>query len=107
MSVLPQYVEGLPNICGSEPTVEEAARSSRGESFCFLAESRVDFGRIKIAAAIRLHVRQPSIPAGGEDLHTTAITSNLKYMTDDPTIADNQIFSAAVGAASVLVKQFM
>ena len=52
--------------------------------------------------------RAPTLdPGGREDLHTTAITSNLKYMTDDPTIADNQIFSAAVGAASVLVKQFM
>jgi hypothetical protein len=27
MSQLPEYVDGLPNICGSEPLVEETLRA--------------------------------------------------------------------------------
>ena len=55
----------------------------------FLAESRVDFSRIRSAAAIALHMHQPLIPAGGAELRTAAIISNLKYMMDNPNIGDN------------------
>jgi len=88
MSVLPEYVDGLPNICGSEPTVEEAVRQSERKSV-FLAESRIDFSRIRSAAAIALHMHQPLIPAGGAELRTATIISNLKYMMDNPNIGDN------------------
>ncbi|MFZ0888994.1 MAG: hypothetical protein WA005_11120 [Candidatus Binataceae bacterium] len=88
MSILPEYEGGLPNICGSEPTVEQAVRENQGRSL-FLAESHIGFGRIRSAAAIALHMHQPLIPAGGADLHTAAIISNLKYMMDNPGIGDN------------------
>jgi hypothetical protein len=89
MSVLPEYVDGLPNICGSEPTVEEAVRRSKGKTV-FLGESPVDFSRIRSAAAIALHMHQPLIPAGGPELRTATIISNLKYMMDNPNIGDNR-----------------
>jgi hypothetical protein len=80
MSQLPEYVDGLPNICGSEPLVEETLRASR-VSPVFLPESRIDFGHIRSACAIALHMHQPLIPAGGGgDYHTAAVISNLKYM---------------------------
>ncbi len=88
MSSLPEYVDGLPNICGSEAIVEDAVRRNRDRDV-FLGESRVDFSRIKSAAAIALHMHQPLIPAGGPDLRTAAIISNLKYMMDNPNIGDN------------------
>jgi hypothetical protein len=88
MNVLPESIDGLPNICGSESTVKQALRQSRGRSV-FLADSHVDFGRIRSAAAIALHMHQPLIPAGGDELHTAAIVSNLKYMMDNPDIGDN------------------
>jgi hypothetical protein len=88
MSVLPEYVGGLPNICGSEPVVEEAIRRGQGHSV-FAADSRVDFSRIRSAAAIALHMHQPLTPAGGPDICTAAIISNLKYMMDNPNIGDN------------------
>jgi hypothetical protein len=88
MSDLPEYVGALPNICGAEPQIESALRASRGRPV-FLPESRVDFGAIKSAFAIALHMHQPLIPAGGSNLTTAEIISNLKHMMDNPGIGDN------------------
>lgn len=88
MSQLPEYVHGLPNICGSESLVEETLRAARDQPV-FLPESRIDFGRIRAACAVALHMHQPLIPAGGGDLSTAAIISNLKYMMDNQGIGDN------------------
>jgi hypothetical protein len=55
----------------------------------FLPESALDFGNIRSAFSIALHMHQPLIPAGGTDLHTAAVISNLKYMMDHPGIGDN------------------
>ena len=55
----------------------------------YLPESGINFGRIRSAFAIALHVHQPLVPAGGGDLHTAAVISNLKYMMDNPGIGDN------------------
>lgn len=88
MKVLPESVDGLPNICGSESSVERTVQSNAGKSV-FLAESHIDLNRIRSAAAVALHMHQPLIPAGGADLRTAAIISNLKYMMDNPNIGDN------------------
>jgi hypothetical protein len=83
---LPEYVNDLPNICGSENLVSQAmARSGP----IYLSESGVDFGRIRSAFSNALHMHQPMIPAGGNDLKTAAVISNLKYMMDHPDIGDN------------------
>ncbi len=55
----------------------------------YVPESGVDFSRVRSAFSIALHMHQPLIPAGGSDLHTAAIVSNLKYMMDNPQIGDN------------------
>ena len=77
MRQLPEYVGNVPNICGEEERVlaacEEAGRTR-------LPEMGTDFGRIKSAFAIALHMHQPLIPAGGTDLRTAEIISNLKHM---------------------------
>ena len=88
MSDLPEYVDGWPNICGAEPQIE-AARDARRAQPIFLRESGVDFGTIRSACAIALHMHQPLIPAGGNDLRTAEIISNLKHMMDNPGIGDN------------------
>jgi hypothetical protein len=87
MSTLPEYVDGWPNLSGSESLVEQIVRD-RGEQV-FLPESRIDFGGINSAFAVALHMHQPLIPAGGHDLTTAEIISNLKHMMDNPGIADN------------------
>ncbi len=88
MSYLPEYIDGLPNICGSEPIVEQAVQRDRSKKV-FSGEGRVDFDRIRSAAAIALHMHQPLIPAGGADLRTAAMIGNLKYMMDNPDVGDN------------------
>src|ERR1039458_67272 len=88
MSELPEYVGALPNICGAESQIEASLRASRSRPV-FLSESRIDFGAIKSAFAIALHMHQPLIPAGGSNLATADIISNLKHMMDNPGIGDN------------------
>ena len=88
MPEFPETIDGLPNLCGSEPAIEAALRK-RGNRAIFRPESRIDFGRIRSASAIALHMHQPLIPAGGGDLSTAAIISNLKHMMDNPGIGDN------------------
>ncbi|HRF64269.1 MAG TPA: glycosyl hydrolase family 57, partial [Candidatus Competibacter sp.] len=88
MSQLPEYIDGLPVICGSESLVEDTMRAGRDRPV-FLPESRVDFGRIRAACAIALHMHQPLIPAGGGDLTTAGIISNLQYMMENQGIGDN------------------
>ncbi len=88
MSDLPEYVDQLPNICGAEAQVAAAVRTGR-ERPVFRAESRTDFGGIRSAFATALHMHQPLIPAGGPELGTAGIISNLKHMMDNPGVGDN------------------
>src|SRR5712691_2895176 len=88
MTDLPEYIDGWPNISGSEPKVEATLEALRGKPVA-LPESGIDFSRVKSAFACALHMHQPLIPAGGADLRTAEIISNLKYMMDNPGIGDN------------------
>lgn len=76
---LEEYVGGLPNICGAEALIEEAL-ARRGP--IYLPESGIDFGRARSAFTNALHMHQPLIPAGGGDLSTAAVISNLQHMRD-------------------------
>jgi len=76
---LPEYVEGLPNICGSEDAVADALAR---EGAVYLRDSGIDFGRARSAFSIALHMHQPLIPAGGPDIGTAGVISNLEHMRD-------------------------
>jgi hypothetical protein len=86
MATLPESVDGLPNLCGSEPLIRESVLRDRR---VFPAGNGFDFGRLRSAAAVALHMHQPLIPAGGGDLGSAAIISNLKHMMDNPHVGDN------------------
>ncbi|MCP4402071.1 MAG: glycosyl hydrolase family 57 [bacterium] len=88
MTGLPEYIDRLPNISGSEATIEATVRENAEKSL-FLPESGIDFGSLRSASAIALHMQQPLIPAGGEDLRTAGIISNLQYMMENQGIGDN------------------
>jgi len=88
MSDLPEYIEGLPNIAGSEPRIDEVIRET-GDTPVFLGKTYMDFAAAKSAFAIALHMHQPLIPAGGDDLRTAAIIGNLQYMMEHQDIGDN------------------
>jgi len=84
--VIAEQVGGYPNLAGSEGAIAEAmARPGPVR----LAESGIDLARIGSGFAIALHMHQPLIPAGGADLRTASIISNLKYMMDHPGEGDN------------------
>jgi hypothetical protein len=85
---LPEYVEGVPNVSGSETSVQKAVTAGVRKSL-FKDQGGVDFGAIRAASAIALHMHQPLIPAGGDDLRTAAIISNLQYMMEHQDIGDN------------------
>ena len=86
MNEIAEYVDQLPNICGQEDLIRRHAGSNAD---AYRTAGGIDFGRIRSAAAIALHMQQPLIPAGGADLQTAEIISNLKYMMDNQHIGDN------------------
>jgi hypothetical protein len=88
MLSLPEYVDGLPNLSGSEALIERTMAAARDRPV-FLADSRIPFDRIRSACAIALHMHQPLIPAGGAELRTAALIGNLQYMLEHPGIGDN------------------
>ncbi len=88
MVALTEYVEDLPNLCGSEARIERTIADARGDPV-FLADSRIDFSRVRSACAIALHMHQPLVPAGGEDLRSAALIGNLQFMAEHPDVGDN------------------
>ncbi|HNW41071.1 MAG TPA: hypothetical protein PKN08_04130, partial [Opitutaceae bacterium] len=88
MSTLPEYVDNLPNICGSQPVIDAALRAHKGRPI-YLKDGHIDFGRIRSAFACALHMHQPLIPAGGGDLSTAEVISNLQHMMNNPGVGDN------------------
>lgn len=88
MSRLPEYVGNLPNICGAEDEIERVIAAARDKPV-FLGDSHIDFRHIKSAFANALHMHQPLIPAGGHDLRTAEVISNLQYMMEHQGIGDN------------------
>ncbi len=85
-ALTPEYINGLPNLCGSEDRIAETM--SRSGPF-YLPESGIDFDRVQSAFAIALHMHQPLIPAGGDNLRTARIISNLEHMMNHPHVGDN------------------
>jgi len=86
MESIAEYVDGTLNISGSEKTILKHAGKAKD---AYRTAGGIDISRVKSAAAIALHMQQPLIPAGGSDLRTADIISNLKYMMDNQTIGDN------------------
>ena len=83
---LPEYVNEFPNLAGREDLIRTAMQRPTEARHL---SSGIDFGRIRSGFACALHMHQPLIPAGGYDLRTARIISNLKHMMDNPGIGDN------------------
>ena len=80
--------DGLPNISGSEKLIEKTI-SDAALRPVFKKSGKNDSVPIDAAFAIALHMHQPLIPAGGGDLPSSQIISNLKDMMDHQGIGDN------------------
>jgi hypothetical protein len=88
MNEIAEQIDGLPNICGNEKVIQQR-RQRVSRTPLYRPSSDVDFGRIRAACAVALHMHQPLIPAGGDDLSTAAIISNLQYMMERQSTGDN------------------
>ncbi len=83
---MPETVDGIPSISGSEEVIRAVMRRPREQQHL---ASGIDFRRIRSGFACALHMHQPLIPAGGADPGTAPIISNLKHMMDHPNDGDN------------------
>ena len=86
---LAELVDGLPNLSGAEGLIATTIEDAAARAVFATPESEDPFAGIESAFAIALHMHQPLIPAGGADLRTAALISNLRYMTEHPDIGDN------------------
>ena len=88
MEELSEYVDGLPNLCGSEQAVAAAIAAGRHRRL-FPDETSIGIDGIDNAFAVALHMHQPLIPAGGPDLRTAAIVGNLQWMLEHLDVGDS------------------
>jgi len=75
----------MPAISGP---VENSAKRAGGNPV-FRNETDVDLSRVQAACALALHMHQPTVPAGGDDLATAALIGHLQYMFEHPGENDN------------------
>ena len=83
---LPELIDNVPNISGAEAQVENATRATTP---VFLADTNLRLDKLQAVFAIALHMQQPLIPAGGPDLRSADIISNLDLMMRNPGVGDN------------------
>jgi hypothetical protein len=83
---IPEIINGLPNLSGCEAELEEATRD---QGSVYLHETDLKLDQLQATFTIALHMQQPLIPAGGDDLHKADIISNLDHMFRNPQTGDN------------------
>lgn len=94
---MPNIVKSLPNICGNEEKVKKYT-NYKSNLYSLVPESAAD--RIISAFGIALHMHQPTIPAGGSDLSTAGLISNLQYMMEGQNSEDSYNASVFFGCYS-------
>ncbi len=86
---LAEYIDGLPNLSGEEGLIAATTAEAAARRVYPMPNAEDPFAGIQSAFAIALHMHQPLIPAGGADVRTAALISNLRYMAEHPDIGDN------------------
>ncbi len=82
LPVLPEIIDGLPNISGWETQVQSVVQQNDS---VFLPRTNLRLSEIRAGFAIALHMHQPTIPAGNNG----ELISNLQYMFEHPHEGDN------------------
>ena len=85
MDRIPEYVEGLPNLSGSEELISRVRAEAQSQP---VFDDRLDLDGIDAAFAVALHMHQPLRPADGV-LAEAPIIGNLAWMMDHQDIGDN------------------
>ena len=81
---LAEYVDGLPNLSGEEALIAATIADAAAGRVYPMPDAEDPFAGIQSAFAIALHMHQPLIPAGGADVRTATLISNLRYMDRAP-----------------------
>ncbi|MEL6463257.1 MAG: glycosyl hydrolase family 57, partial [Cyanobacteria bacterium J06621_15] len=82
LPALPETINGLPNISGSEKQVLEIVNHN---SPVFLPNTNLKLEDITATFAVALHMHQPTIPAGANGEYI----SHLQYMFEHQGEGDN------------------
>lgn len=81
LPVLPEIIDGLPNISGCEAEVLSVVEQ---DNPVFLPQTNLKLNEIRAGFAIALHMHQPTIPSGHGEL-----INHLQYMFEHPHQGDN------------------
>jgi hypothetical protein len=79
-------IDNFPNICGNEDKIAELPSLKKD---VFHPYSTISFNKVQAGFGLALHMHQPTIPAGGDELKTAKLISNLQYMMEHQHIHDN------------------
>jgi hypothetical protein len=104
---MPEMIDGLPNFCGAWDQVKEV---TRGRAPIYLNETNLRLDRLRAVFAIALHMQQPLIPAGGHDIRTSALISNLDAMMRNPGVGDNHnagVFADCYGRMGSIIPELV
>ena len=107
MQAVPDIVDGFPNICGAEAQVEEVMGN---RTPIYLSDTNLQLDRLQSTFAIALHMQQPLIPAGGHDLRTAEIISNLEHMMNNQGEGDNHnapVFADCYGRIGDIIPEMI
>lgn len=81
-------LESLPNLCGLEDVPAAPAQPPEQSDALPLTGRGIAFDHVQSCFAIALHMHQPLIPAGGPNLRTAPIISNLQFMRQSANSGD-------------------
>lgn len=107
MIKMEESINGLPNISG---TVKDLDKLSSHKENVFASISNITFNRIPSCFGIALHMHQPTIPAGTDDLSAAGLISNLQYMMEHQDIGDNHnapVFLQCYSRISDIVRELV
>ncbi len=88
MTNIKAYINNIPTVSGYENEIDEAINSNKSKKI-FKDSSSINFKNLKSTSSIALHMHQPLIPAGGNDIKTASLISNLQHMFENQGIGDN------------------
>ncbi|MBU4377315.1 MAG: glycosyl hydrolase family 57 [Candidatus Omnitrophica bacterium] len=100
-------ITDFPNICGNESKIVKAVKGGRS---LYASISNIKPDKIQSGFGIALHMHQPTIPAGTNDLKHAPLISNLQHMMEHPDVGDNHnasVFLQCYSRMSDFVREFV
>ncbi len=101
---MPEIIDGLPNISGSDDRVESLTRLDQP---VYLNRTPMRLERIQSAFAVALHMHQPLI-LDGQDLRAARMIGNLQFMMENQHIHGNQdapVFAWCYGRLADFIRE--